>query len=102
MSMTKIQELACGAALNKMLRSDMFSICIIDDIAKVMGVNVHNKAYATLRVLHCMRYNEIPIPVKMAIPDLIRECLYLDDNFRWDAEKDEPKTYWRQLIEKMK
>lgn len=58
--MTDLKMLAAQAALQKMFDQDYFSICTIDNIAKMMGVKPNREAYQILHTLHCVDYNQMP------------------------------------------
>jgi hypothetical protein len=60
-------------AVAKMLRSDYFSICTVDNVCKLIGARQDGAAYDMLRTLHCVHYREMPQDVREVLPALMRE-----------------------------
>jgi len=73
--MNDIQHMVALTALNNLLREKHFSICTLDRVAEMLGVQPQAEAYRTLRPLHCIDYAVMPQELRNKIPDLIRECL---------------------------
>lgn len=63
------------AALNKMFEGSHFSICTIDNVAKMLGVRPPKDAYDQLHALHCVHWNEMPRELRDRVTTLIQECL---------------------------
>lgn len=74
----ELKAMATTAILNKTLKSSFFSICSIDEAAKVMGRNPHCEEYDLLRSLHCVDYSKMPRELREKIPSLVALCLGLE------------------------
>jgi len=62
--------------LDELFQSRHFSICAIDRLAKVLGVNAESHPhYKLLHILHCRAYNEMDPEVRQSLPTLVMECL---------------------------
>lgn len=83
--MDDLKQLAAMTALNEMLARGSFSICTIDTVAKMLGIDPHGEAYDLLRPLHCIDYSKMPRPLRDAIPDLIRQCLGVETIYRFET-----------------
>lgn len=73
--MTQLQLMAAEAALAKMVSDKRFSICTIDTIADMMGLVPDREAYAMLRTLHCVSFDQMRPELLAALPDLIAKVL---------------------------
>lgn len=73
--MQNLKTLAAVTALNVMMQKNYFSICAIDSVAKMLGVNPKSEAYDILLTLHCVDWDKMPKELKDAVPELIKECL---------------------------
>jgi len=66
-------------ALRHMFASGHFSICTVDNCAKILEVRPDGlEAYTILRALHCIDFRQMPSNVRQEIPRLIGECLQSD------------------------
>lgn len=83
--MDDLKQLAAMTALNDMLARSSFSICTIDNVAKLLGVNPKGEAYDTLRAVHCIDYAKMPPQLREAIPELIRKCLGVETIYRFQT-----------------
>lgn len=83
--MNDLKQLAAMTALNDMLGKSSFSICTIDNVAKLLDVNPRGEAYDTLRAVHCIEYADMPPQLRDAIPDLIRQCLGVETIYRFQT-----------------
>lgn len=75
--LTQFQAQAAGIALHKMLLGHHFSICDLDSLAKLVGVELGGKDYQALRGLHCMNWADIPEPLRTQAREKIVELLGL-------------------------
>lgn len=68
---------AIKIAVDKMFnKSSYFSICDVDKLAKVMGVNARNhSSYDSLNLLHCVDYSDMDIGMKEQIASKVFEIL---------------------------
>lgn len=73
--MSQLKLMAAEAALKKMVQSSHFSICTIDTIAQMMDLKPDRDAYAILRTLHCVDYNQMSPELLQALPELIATVL---------------------------
>ncbi len=69
--LTEIEQLAVATALAKMLGEGFFSICTIDQIVKITGAIPDQRAYHTLRLLHCVNYADMPVQIRDQLGALI-------------------------------
>jgi hypothetical protein len=63
-------------ALTKLFTESHFSICTLDTIGELIGVNprVHPN-YRSLHALHCVKYRDMPTTVKAGLQTKVMECL---------------------------
>lgn len=81
----ELKAMAAAAALNKTLQSSFFSICSVNDAAKILNRNPHCEEYDFLRGLHCVDYSTMPRQLREQIPVLVSVCLGFDqvpDSFK--------------------
>lgn len=89
----ELKKLAALTALNNMLQQGHFSICAVDDVAKLLGLQKPRcDAYNTLRALHCIDYAKMPKELRYAIPDLIQQVLGVDPVYQF-------KTVTRRVLD---
>jgi len=55
----EVQSMAVAHGLQKMLGSDYFSICSIDQCAKVVGLSIPAERYRIYHANHCVHYSEM-------------------------------------------
>lgn len=73
---------ALELALNKLFSEKHFSICQLDTIADLIGVNAQaHPNYKTLRALHCVDYNKMDRETRDQLQIKIMECLRPQFNF---------------------
>lgn len=82
--MTDLNTTIAITALNHMFAGIHFSICTIDNVAKVLGVVPQADTYAQLRALHCVHWSEMPPALRDRIPALIEQTLSGAPAFRFD------------------
>lgn len=87
--MDEQKQLIALTALNKMFRGRYFSICTIDSVAEMLGVNPAGEAYRMLCPLHCVHWDEMPAQVRQQVPDLIREYLGVGPAFQFETLRHE-------------
>lgn len=75
--MDKFQQEAVSLALDKMFnQSSHFSICVIDKLAKNLGVNCESHPdYKVLNTLHCVHYTEMSAEMKAELPNKVMNVL---------------------------
>jgi hypothetical protein len=73
--MNAIQLLAAQTALKHMLAGSHFSICTIDQILKVTGGVPNADDYETLRLLHCIHYQDMPPELLRELPAVVKRVL---------------------------
>lgn len=59
--------------VEKMLRSDYFSICDFDKLVKVHRVVVDAEIYDCLHALHCVHWNKMSIEVRQTVYSIIAQ-----------------------------
>jgi hypothetical protein len=71
------QQEVIMAALDKMLnKSNHFSICDVDKLAKVLGVNPSSHPdYKLLSALHCVSYGDMSASMKAELPSRVMAVL---------------------------
>lgn len=63
-------------ALNKLFTEKHFSICTLDDIGKLIGVNPsQHPHYKLLRALHCVAYANMSPEILQELQQRVAECL---------------------------
>ena len=88
--MHELKELAAITALNQMMKGGHFSICTIDNVANMLGVNCRGmEAYTILSTLHCVDFGKMPPELREAIPQLIRQCLNRGPEFQFASLRKE-------------
>lgn len=87
--MADLKKQIAITALNDMMSRGHFSICTIDSVAELLGVNAKGEAYTMLRALHCVDWAKMPQDVRAAVPDLIRDCLGVGPVFRFKTLEPE-------------
>lgn len=101
--MSDLRMMAVLTALNKMMRDGYFSICTIDTCAKLLNVSPnHTEAYRILHALHCVHFCDMPEPLRVEVPELIKDCLRLEQPFMFktlEPEKPARKGLLRFLTE---
>lgn len=91
--MNKLKELAAITALNHMMKGGHFSICTVDSVAEMLGVNCRGmEAYAILRTVHCIDFGKMPPELREAVPQLIRQCLNRGPEFQFASLQKEVIT----------
>jgi hypothetical protein len=71
----QLSHLSVLTALNKMMTSNRFDICTVDDAIKVLSSTPDGQAYKILRPLHCIHWMDMPRELREAIPKLIERCI---------------------------
>ena len=75
-SLPEMKRLVATTALTEMMRKSFFSICTIDQVADLAGINCKkSEAYRLLHALHCMDFSARPKQLRDSIPQLINEAL---------------------------
>lgn len=64
-----------AAAIDNLLSSDHFSICVVRDLAAAIGAPRHSPAMQLLSTLHCVNYRTMPEETRAMLPQLIAEAL---------------------------
>lgn len=81
--LTLLKKQAAVVAINNMLASGHFSICVVRDVAEILEGDIKCEEYTILRTLHCVDYDKMPPDVKKAIPQLIMACMKRPDVFQF-------------------
>lgn len=90
--MNDVKALAAVAALNEMFDKGWLSICTINNVAKMLGIEPEREAYNTLHALHCVHFNKMPKDLRSQVPGLIQRCLAQGEQaFRFEL-KTEPSN----------
>lgn len=83
-----LKQLAALAALNDELASPSFSICTLDKVAKMLGVNPKCESYDILHTIHCVHYDKLAPELRDAIPKLIQDCVGQTPAFQFDTTSE--------------
>lgn len=103
--MKNLQNMAAATALNKMMRDSHFSICTIDNVAKMMGVKPTGESYRILSSIHCVDFCDMPRELRQAIPQLVADVLG-DPTFQFQVQPKpepvvEPATESRGILQRL-
>lgn len=99
--LTQFQAQAASIALHKLLYGDTFYISDLDGLAKLLGVQTGGPDYQALRGLHCMKWAELPEPLRTQAREKAVELLGLPP-LVIEGKKVEPKEADRQPERKLK
>lgn len=73
--MNETQALAVRAALTKMVSQGWLSICVIDTILKTTGGVPDRQDYQTLKLLHCVSFDEMEPALRAQLPGLVERVV---------------------------
>ena len=68
-----------GVTLKKLLESQSFSICGIDDMLKFTGRLIGTEDYRRMRALHCVNYRDMTPAVRSWLVNTLHEVFTEDD-----------------------
>lgn len=82
-----LKQMAALTALNEMLAGSSPSICTIDQVGRMLGIDPKRAgdAYQILHTLHCVNYSKMPRELRDQIPGLVQQCLGVETTFQFDA-----------------
>lgn len=84
--MTDIKQMAALAALNEMMAKGWVDICKVETIGDLLGLNVKTcEHYTTLRTVHCLNFDKMPVELRDAIPGMLQACLSVTPTFQFAA-----------------
>jgi hypothetical protein len=84
----ELKQLSALTALNNMMRGSYFSICTIDSVGRLLGIEPRGSdAYNVLHTLHCIDWGKMPPQLREAVPGLINECLGIAPAFQFTNAK---------------
>jgi hypothetical protein len=70
------EESVLKIAINKMFSESHFSICDLEDVGNIMGVNPkQHPNYRLLRALHCVKFRDMDKVVLDNLQEKVAECL---------------------------
>lgn len=69
------RRLVVQQALDRLFSGRFFSICVIQDLMKLVGATPQSEAYRLLRALHCVHYEDMRPELIERLPHLVNECL---------------------------
>lgn len=75
MELSEWQKLIAAQALKKLFIGRYFDICVLDAIAKTMGVQGGGRLHDELRTLHCVDYSDMHAAIRDQLP--MKVCEYL-------------------------
>ena len=69
------QRACVEKAIDKLFNDNHFSICAIDQIGKMIGVNPQQfENYKFLRGLHCVNYSDMSKDILDNLPQVVMQC----------------------------
>ena len=84
MDKENLKNVAAMTNLNHMMRKGYVSICDIDKVAGLLGIDVKgSESYQMLSAMHCINFSEMPQEMREAIPVLIKELLQMDAAYQF-------------------
>lgn len=83
LSSTELKQEVVLTSINKMMRSDFFSICPLDRASEVLGIGIKGEAYSMLYALHCVHFKDMSPALRQSLPGLIAECFNRPDIFQF-------------------
>lgn len=83
--MSDLKQLAAVTALNDMFQRGHLSICTIDSIGRMLGIDPKRggDSYNILQSVHCVDFAKMPMELRDAIPGLIRDCLSVEPTYQF-------------------
>jgi hypothetical protein len=75
--LTQFQAQAATVALNKLLYGQHFSICDLDKLGKLLGVELGGKDYEAMHGLHCVNWGDMPAQLRTQAREKVVELLGL-------------------------
>lgn len=70
--MDQFKAEAIKLKLNQLFNQSHFSICVVRDVAELLGNNCENHSeYKELRVLHCVKYRDMSAEMKSELNDKV-------------------------------
>ncbi len=79
--LTEFQIQAAAVALRKALYgSNHFSICDVDNLAKLLDRTVGGKDYQALHAMHCVHWGDMPLGMADVVRRKVVELLGLPEN----------------------
>lgn len=88
--LTQFQAQAASITLHKLLTGDTFYVSDLDKLAKLIGVQLGGKDYDALHGMHCMKWMDIPEPLRTQAREKVVELLGLPP-LVIEGEKSAPK-----------
>jgi len=89
--LTTFEANAVAIAVLKLLNERHFNIIAFDQIAKKLGVVVDAKEHASLHLLHCVDYADMPQPFRDQVRAKVVELLGLPPHvFEGESSRVEP------------
>lgn len=73
--MNALQVEVVKLALNKMVENGHFSICVVDEILKITRGIPQREDYETLRLLHCIKFQDFTPITRLEFPKLLQRVL---------------------------
>jgi hypothetical protein len=83
-----LKKMAALTALNDMMQKGYVSICTIDVVSAMLGINPKCEDYEILHALHCVRFDKMPKKLLDRIPELIQRILGIEPTFQFIMNQD--------------
>lgn len=90
--MSDIKQLAALTALNNMMESGHVSICTVDEVAKLLGIDHKGEARDVLSTIHCVKFAKMPDELRAAVPGLIEKCLGMAPFYEFKTARPEVRV----------
>ncbi len=91
-TLSNFQATAAAVALNKMFSGTHFSICDLDKLASLIGVQLGGLDYQALHNLHCVKWSDMPPMLREQVREKSIELLGLPPEIIDSTAKREPEV----------
>lgn len=79
-ALPETKRLVVKQAIKSLFEKRHFDICIVREVAEIVGARSGGDAFQILRALHCVDYASMEPELRARIPELVNECLRQQDN----------------------
>ena len=72
---SEFQQLSAQRLVGKIFGGKHFSICDVDDLAKLLGLSINGKVYRQMKAYHCVDFADMSDREKELLQDKVVEAL---------------------------
>ena len=72
---SEFQQLSAQRLVGKMFGGKHFSICDVDDLAKLLGLSINGKVYRQIKAYHCVDFADMSDREKVLLQEKVVEAL---------------------------